>query len=545
MVKRCFAFLLTVAVLICALAVPIAAEETESDGGLKYATGDFEPREDISIVTHGLGYVPDILIISTDKLPVAGKIFLAIGFSQRALDMLGSNAYSTLYANMQGASFTVRTQTGMENVTIPNAEMYGFIRAVDEETFTIGGSTFALDTTSATWGDDVKGSYSWTAISGLSASESGALSYATGDFDSYEDISTVTHDLGYVPDILIVSTDKLPVEGKIFLAIGFSQRVLDMLGESAYGTVYANMSGGSFTMRTQTGMEYATMANGETYGFIRGVDEETFTIGGSTFALDTTSAAWGDDVKGSYSWTAISGLSGTAAHTHEYDSVVVSPTCTLEGYTAHTCTICGKRYTDSAVPATGHAWSDPVLVEPTCTEEGRETMTCTTCGEEQVETLPAVGHDFQNGICAICGAVDPDASGPGATDPDTSTSSSGEVVEPDPSESSSSSVDPDPSESDSSGSIDPDPSESSSGDSAGSDPSESSSSSEVPDPSETDPTTPGGTLVPGGAHSAPIKAEEDSAVVLAIKFIAVICLPIVVYLALEPNDVRKRRRRRR
>ena len=34
---------------------------------------------------------------------------------------------------------------------------------------------------------------------------------------------------------------------------------------------------------------------------------------------------------------------------HEYEDTVVSPTCTAEGYTLHTCKKCGENYTDSEV----------------------------------------------------------------------------------------------------------------------------------------------------------------------------------------------------
>ena len=49
------------------------------------------------------------------------------------------------------------------------------------------------------------------------------------------------------------------------------------------------------------------------------------------------------------------------AHTHDYQDVVTEPTCTADGYTTHTCSICENTYTDSEVAATGHNY-----VEGTC-----------------------------------------------------------------------------------------------------------------------------------------------------------------------------------
>ena len=39
---------------------------------------------------------------------------------------------------------------------------------------------------------------------------------------------------------------------------------------------------------------------------------------------------------------------------HDYDHVVTAPTCTVAGYTTHTCAFCDHSYTDSEVEATGH-----------------------------------------------------------------------------------------------------------------------------------------------------------------------------------------------
>ena len=42
---------------------------------------------------------------------------------------------------------------------------------------------------------------------------------------------------------------------------------------------------------------------------------------------------------------------------HDYDDVVTDPTCTDEGYTTHTCKVCGYHYVDSQTPALGHSYS--------------------------------------------------------------------------------------------------------------------------------------------------------------------------------------------
>lgn len=151
---------------------------------------------------------------------------------------------------------------------------------------------------------------------------------------------------------------------------------------------------------------------------------------------------------------------------HKYEDRVVPPTCTKEGYTVHTCDLCGNRYTDSQIsamghdegtkatctrnqvclrcdevlqpalghnageavsctrdqeclrcgqvlqPAKGHSFSEQVTA-PTCTEQGYTTKVCTSCGEsEKVAFVPAKGHTpgevvgcVTDQLCTVCGAV--------------------------------------------------------------------------------------------------------------------------------------------
>ena len=43
--------------------------------------------------------------------------------------------------------------------------------------------------------------------------------------------------------------------------------------------------------------------------------------------------------------------------THDFETDIISPTCDTNGYTLHTCKICGYSYADNVVSATGHAYS--------------------------------------------------------------------------------------------------------------------------------------------------------------------------------------------
>jgi len=45
-----------------------------------------------------------------------------------------------------------------------------------------------------------------------------------------------------------------------------------------------------------------------------------------------------------------------------------------------------------------------VTVAPTCQSEGTITYSCTECSVSYSETLPIIDHDYQDGICTMCGA---------------------------------------------------------------------------------------------------------------------------------------------
>ena len=45
---------------------------------------------------------------------------------------------------------------------------------------------------------------------------------------------------------------------------------------------------------------------------------------------------------------------------HAYETAVIEPTCTAEGYTLHTCTACGDNYKDNTVAMLSHSYVDLV-----------------------------------------------------------------------------------------------------------------------------------------------------------------------------------------
>lgn len=123
-------------------------------------------------------------------------------------------------------------------------------------------------------------------------------------------------------------------------------------------------------------------------------------------------------------------------HNHNY---VVSgsknPSCSEDGYTAYSCSICDSSYIET-VGATGHDYSEQIIEEATfdkeghiykkcskcgdviqtgtiskkehsygeweitkeatCTEDGEKKRTCSDCGVEDISVIKATGHKFTN-----------------------------------------------------------------------------------------------------------------------------------------------------
>ena len=113
-------------------------------------------------------------------------------------------------------------------------------------------------------------------------------------------------------------------------------------------------------------------------------------------------------------------------------------TCTEEGNIEYyTCSVCGKLFSDAegkteitqeqtAVAATGHSIKQVPAKAATCTEAGNGAYyKCEHCGKcwsdpegqneiaEASMTVPATGHDYEDGVCTVCGAEDPAYAAPG------------------------------------------------------------------------------------------------------------------------------------
>lgn len=135
--------------------------------------------------------------------------------------------------------------------------------------------------------------------------------------------------------------------------------------------------------------------------------------------VHTPDAAWSSDADGH--WHACSGCADKLDYeTHAPKTVnAKAAACSEDGYTGDTaCSVCGYKISrGESVLATGHDWGEWAVSEPaTCTDDGMEERSCATCGVTEERTLPALGHDFQDGVCTRCDEKDPDYVAPAGTD---------------------------------------------------------------------------------------------------------------------------------
>ena len=68
-------------------------------------------------------------------------------------------------------------------------------------------------------------------------------------------------------------------------------------------------------------------------------------------------------------------------HEHDYDLRIIPPTYTSNGYTLHICKICGETKRDKETPklVCSHEEMQTIAVEPTCTEKGYTLHECQIC----------------------------------------------------------------------------------------------------------------------------------------------------------------------
>lgn len=84
-------------------------------------------------------------------------------------------------------------------------------------------------------------------------------------------------------------------------------------------------------------------------------------------------------------------------HTHD---VGANETCTICGHTHRF--VDGKCDCGEVDPNHTHNYKETIEKEAICTDLGKKTYTC-DCGDSFVEAIPAIGHNYVDGVCTNCG----------------------------------------------------------------------------------------------------------------------------------------------
>ena len=99
------------------------------------------------------------------------------------------------------------------------------------------------------------------------------------------------------------------------------------------------------------------------------------------------------------------------AHVHSYETTVIEPTCSTDGFTVFKCAECGYEYVGDVTRAS-HTESDWIIDElPSCDKSGRKHTVCTVCDQLVHESyITALGHTYkselvQKATCTEAGII--------------------------------------------------------------------------------------------------------------------------------------------
>ena len=83
---------------------------------------------------------------------------------------------------------------------------------------------------------------------------------------------------------------------------------------------------------------------------------------------------------------------------HSYSVWVQAPTCSRNGYTLYTCTVCGHEEQTDRVEKTGHSYL-VIVVAPTCTADGYTKYQCVNCTQSyKTDLVEKTGHCYDSGV---------------------------------------------------------------------------------------------------------------------------------------------------
>lgn len=127
----------------------------------------------------------------------------------------------------------------------------------------------------------------------------------------------------------------------------------------------------------------------------------TCTICNETQTVNTSKLAhkWRDATCTEAKTCEVCGETEGEAPGHSYETVVKQPTCTEQGGTTSTCTICGDETITDTVAALGHAYGEWTQIkEPTAEKTGLSQRICEVCGDKEEQSIEKLPPAQDNGI---------------------------------------------------------------------------------------------------------------------------------------------------
>ena len=173
-----------------------------------------------------------------------------------------------------------------------------------------------------------------------------------------------------------------------------------------------NCSAGNITkiVMTATGSSYAVAPTGS--------DGSVGTVSGTTITIVPKESSNTYTIPSITKQTRIKSIivtyatvdSGECTHTNTETIEAVAATCTTAGNTAGVkCADCGAVLEgNETIDALGHTNDEGVVTAPTCTTDGYTLYTCTVCGStKKSDYVDATGHNYVDGVCSVCSVAMP------------------------------------------------------------------------------------------------------------------------------------------
>jgi uncharacterized protein YkwD len=307
----------------------------------------------------------DPLVMDTSLLDIA----MTRALEQVAVsgyEFPNGGAYSTVYPQIL-ESYNTLTAYISSNATRGVSSLMNksgstpssFANAVTNEEYSTIGIGFVKFTTSAG-----KNYYGRVFLFGNSlAEDANASDYQDGIIEA-----TIPIKVSFANANLQLSVADTSVTAGNFIPILSAWTTVDSPAKPAFDVSVSNIVGVSEDEKI------ATVENGKIYGISPGTTEISCWVEGC------------EDTIASFTITV------TEETEHNFEqNIVLSPSCTTEGYTTHVCSGCGYVVTDTEVPALGHAWGEGEITKAATRDaEGVMTYTCARCGTTMTEAIPVV-----------------------------------------------------------------------------------------------------------------------------------------------------------